>query len=94
MINVGIISIINAVYATAQALDLVLKDTCGTDYDGICDGFPQSATEVRSLVLGKMAEVSFTDVTGNPFLFKMEPSTKDILSTDLMIQILIPRSSG
>lgn len=60
-------STINAVYASALALDLVLREHCGVQYNGLCAQLHVS--KVRELVRQKMDKVSFIDDTGQQFKF-------------------------
>lgn len=63
-----VIPTINAVYSLVGALDAVLRDTCGQNYQGICAAF--SATpDINQVIMDKMERLTFIDPLGNNFEF-------------------------
>ena len=63
-----IVNVINAVYAAAQVVDLLVTDTCGEDYDGACPEFYD--IDPFELTLKMMANINFTDPNGLQFTFE------------------------
>ncbi|XP_074641004.1 uncharacterized protein LOC141898799 [Tubulanus polymorphus] len=63
-----VVSTIDAVYATAQAINLTLKDLCGNQSVGICPQFIGSP-DVNTKILENLAKVDFISVTNKSFTF-------------------------
>jgi hypothetical protein len=63
-----VLPIINAVFAFSGAAHETLKVQCGENYNGVCAKF-YSDPETNTILLRKMREVSFMDVSASPFSF-------------------------
>lgn len=59
---------INAVYALVGAMDAVLKDKCGQDYEGICAEY-STTPNINKVIMDKMGRITFRDPIGNNFEF-------------------------
>ena len=66
--DTAIIHVINAVYSSAIGIDMALKEVCGVDYTTVCEAF-KNIQNKRDLILHKMKDVTFTDLSGHDFSF-------------------------
>ena len=66
--DTAIIHVINAVYASAFAIDMALKEVCGESYTTVCEAF-KNKEDRSDLILEMLNKVRFTDLSGYPFSF-------------------------
>ena len=66
--DTAIIHVINAVYSAAIGIDMALKEVCGEYYTTVCEAFKNRESK-RGLILEKMKNVTFTDLSGHQFSF-------------------------
>ena len=71
------ISTINAVYAIAEGIHRTLLDKCGANYNGICPKF-YSDPDTYSIIMQKMDEMMFMDLTNLIFDFVDREAMRDI----------------
>ena len=62
------LSVVHAVYASAHAVDAVLKDLCGAEYSGVCQRF-RAAPDVRQRVVDRLKTVAFIEQGGTALRF-------------------------
>lgn len=59
---------INAVYSVVGAIDALLKDKCGFDYNGICSAF-SNLENLNELIMEKMETITFKDPLNRDFRY-------------------------
>ena len=55
-------------YSVAGAIESLLKDKCGDNYDGICSAFANTEN-INDLIMEKMETITFKDPLNNDFQF-------------------------
>ncbi|KAK3084836.1 hypothetical protein FSP39_019949 [Pinctada imbricata] len=63
-----VIPMINAVYSVVGAIDAVLKDKCGSDYNGICSAV-SNLENLNELIMEKMETITFKDPLNRDFRY-------------------------
>ncbi|KAL5016529.1 hypothetical protein ScPMuIL_006118 [Solemya velum] len=63
-----VLSTMNAVYTYVSALNVILEERCGKEYDGFCGNFSGSE-DLTDLILQQINDVQFQDPSGASFRF-------------------------